>query len=335
MARIFIDGFNSGDSSAWDAGSMSAYPADRSGFGPYCASKGNGAAYVDKFFSSKSAIYFKMRYESQIYGHDTYPVISFFSGAAMIAVLRQLPTSMLLCFATTSGAGSSGTVRATSINAVSPSKVYLLEFYFYPLTSDSGRFVLKIDGTTWIDWTGVTSAGAESVDQIRIGLFSPASQYPYFYFSDVVIDDADWIGNTRVGYKQISGAGNAAQWTPSIGDNYTCVDEQTPSDVDLVASNTNDQQDMHEVGSLQVGSAGYSVNSIKSVQVQAVFNKTGTPTPTSLALGVRTSDTDDFKGSHAPEVSMAGATEIWDENPVTETAWDTEDVFEIGYKAVA
>jgi hypothetical protein len=333
MARLFIDGFNSGDASAWDTRAATNFPANRAGFGPYCAYSDATGRYLQKNFGTKTELYGKCRWEpTSSYSGATLMSFQFLSGGSIIAGIHvsTLPYAPRFYTGTAEGA-SSNTLRATADVSVVVGRVYLLEFYIKPKTDGTGRFTLKLDGITVIDWTGVTSGGAESVDSFRV--FPTTTNYATFYVGDVVLDDSAWIGNTRIGYKLVNGAGEYTEMTPSgAASNFQNVDEVPPSALDFNWSNTDEQKDMYTLDTLQVGTGAFSVNSIKSVQVQATAKYAGSPTPTVLKTGVRIGSTDDWKGTATPGVSSGPVSNIWETNPATSNPWATTDDFQAGVK---
>jgi hypothetical protein len=146
-----------------------------------------------------------------------------------------------------------------------------------------------------------------------------------------VFDNASWIGDTVVLGLSPSGAGNAAQWDPSAGSNYACVDEVPPSDTDYVSTNINDEIDTYAISDLP------SVVSVKAVQVLARARKEGVSTPQNIALVLRTGSTDYPSEDQALNTTFMGHIKLWEQNPNTAAAWTESGVngIEAGVKARA
>lgn len=334
MARLFIDGFCSGDASLWDfCYSSITFPADRGGFGPYCAYLNGSLAQLYKNFGSKTAIYAKFRMEIKT-GSASAKTLSLHASSSQIACLA-FPTDSPIGFYTgTSEWVSSDTLRASSVNNLVANRVYLVEFYYLPRTDSSGGFALRIDGQPEINWTGITSASGTSVDTICLGNNQAASSHQ-MYFGEVVIDDSNWIGNTRIGYRLINGAGNYAQFTGVPGANYANVDEVPANDLDFNWVNSVDQIDSFTLDSLQTGSYGGVANSIKSVAVQVRHKYTGSPTPTKMRPFLRIGGTDSPGTAVACPTTPISSQSIWEVRPDNSQPFATTDDPEIGYKSAA
>jgi len=54
----------------------------------------------------------------------------------------------------------------------------------------------------------------------------------WFCIDNLIVDNAGWIGQTRIQGLAVSGAGTTTQFDPSTGSNYECVNEVPYSDTD-------------------------------------------------------------------------------------------------------
>jgi len=334
MARIFIDGFSTGDCTAWDYGKSYEMPANRPGFGPYCYRRNSAGEFLRKTLGAQyTELYFKFRLEVIQGTTSAYPVMVFRANNVPIAGVRLTVTTYLPEFYTLNTEGASGaTIRATSATALYLYRVYSIEGYIKPVNGATGRFILKVDGTTVIDWTGISTYGTEYVDGITLG--NDVSGFPGCYFGDVVLDSADWVGASRVGYKVPSGAGNFAQFTPSAGSNYQNVDEVPVSASDYNYVNSVDQIDSFTTpAAISVGTGGYTVNTVKAYAVTTNVRKTGSPTPAHIRNFIRSGTTDDPQGSFVPGETALAVQSIWELDPATSAAWATNATPEIGYKS--
>lgn len=329
MARIFIDGIESGGLELWSAsfGSPAANNSQAGRTGTYCLYM-PASSYLRKTISAQADIYMAFKYEN-LSSTITRPVIKFMNGATVLGVLAvETGTLKLLAYK-----GDSATLLATSTAAMSAAAWKLIEIYYLPHATD-GAFQVKIDGVLDIDIDPAdgdisTAPSTANIDTVQVG--GGASQLAG-YLDDIVLDDAGWIGNTKIQGIVPTGAGTTTQWDPSAGDNYACVDELPPSDADYVSTNVTNEIDTYAMGNLTG-----SITSIKCVQIQARAAYEGTPTPTHIQLGCRSNGADYFATDLTPPSSFGPLTKILETDPDTEVAWiaDGVNAAEFGVKATA
>jgi hypothetical protein len=328
MARLFIDGFETRGFEAWSVvtGTIGTQvtitaspPAGMSG--SYYLVLGSGTVKYN-LPTSKSGIYlaFKLKWS----GTSDRPIMSFYAGATLLGSLGVL-------YATGDIRSLWGTteIEKTTSGNVIGATVRLIEIYYIPHIS-AGTFVVKVDGSTVLNSTGVkTGAATSNIDGVLFGCGNPGFTGSY---DDIVMDDADWIGNTKIQGIVPTGAGTTTQWDPSTGNNYACVDETPPSDTDYVSTNTTNEIDTYAMGDL----AG-AITSIKCIQIQARAAYEGAPTPTKIQLGCRSGGADYFATDIAPGSTFAGIKKILETDPATGVAWTADGVnaAEFGIKAVA
>ena len=329
MARVFIDGFESGGLDQWsvivDACVANNSQAGRTG--TYCLYAPSYGC-VRKTIPAKSAIYMAFKFESNT-SNLTRPIVKFMNGATVLGALAlETATLKLIAYK-----GDSATELGKSASAMSVSAWKLVEIYYLPHLTD-GAFQVKIDGVLEIDIdpaTGNTSTAPSTtnIDTVQLGSSASLSAS---YFDDIVLDDAAWIGNTKIQGIVPTGAGTTTQWDPSAGSNYACVDERPPADTDYVSTNTTNEIDTYAFGDL----AG-AISSIKCVQIQARAAYEGAPTPTHIRLGCRVNGVDYFATDLVPASSFGLISKILETDPDTEVAWTSDGVnaAEFGIKATA
>lgn len=329
MARLFIDGFEGGDTTLWN-GAWGAYAKASASSSPPAAFSGSyyvnmGGYSLYKILSaSESAIYLAFKIIIQSRSSTTRDVCGFADSAGTLAaVVRLTGNPGYFCLRI-----GSSTVETGSTN-LSVDIAYLLEIKYIPLNS-GGTFELKINGNVEFTYSGDTTNGLENVQGIIVGRCG--GDAPEFYCDDVVVDDADYPGNTRIQAIVPTGAGTTTQWDPSTGNNYACVDERPASDTDYVSTNTTDEIDTYAMGDLSG-----AVSVVKCLQIQARIAYEGSPTPTHIQLGCRSNGADYFDGDISPTSGFATVAKILETDPDTETAWLAEavDSSEFGVKATA
>ncbi len=330
MARIFIDGFESGGLENWNSKSAGAGVTAAGGgmSGSYCLDIDGTYEYVFKILpATKTTLYVAFKYSSQ----------STVGGGTIIQFLDSAGTEILCVIRnTTSGyleirrGNRSGTLLDTGTTYIAVNTTWLIEVYYVPLNS-GGAVQLKVNNNpVEAEFSGDTTGGEELINSVRFG---DTGTYSRCYIDDIVIDDADWIGPTRIQGLVPTGAGTTTQWDPSAGSNYACVDERPASDSDYVSTNVTDEIDTYATGDMTG-----TIDSIKCVQIQARCGKDGVPTPTQLQLAVRSGGTNYFSASKAvPSVFGVPVWAIWEDNPADSADWEEADVnaMEIGIKAAA
>jgi hypothetical protein len=321
MSRVFMDGAETGTNVHFDYdnrpiivthGGLDVYT------GNY-AFNGNG---IKTFASTYDYLYFALRYIT-ISAIDAWPLRIYNSGS-MIGGLYQYGSSYLQARKGASTPLGNGT---TVFEYGDPWR--LIEVYYHP-DPTSGSFVVKVAGETEINYSGSTTSSATTIDGFGFAMSDHR-------VDDIVIDDADWIGDTRILGLPVIGNGTTNDCLASLNDtdsdNYKCVDEIPGSTNDYVYSNSNNIVELYTVTDFST-----SITSIKCVQVSSIGLKYGAPTPTNVQAGCRTGSSNYF-GDSTPmkTVNSIAAIKLMDINPNTSSAWSDSDIdgLEIGFQTVA
>jgi hypothetical protein len=328
MARIFIDGFESGGDDLWDAESnatvISSAGLDMDG--DYCLDLNDLAEYIQKDITADDEMYFAFLYRpTDVTGSEA--IMGVFNGG-----------TLLIGFGRPAAAGGIQAYRGLYTSIVTGTKTfninttYLIEIRI-KIADSGGRIELKVDGVADIDFTGDTKVDANTqFDKVRLGYWDLIGMYCKAYFDNMIMDDTAWIGDTKIQKILPTGAGATTGWTPSAGANYACVDERPASDADYVSINSNDAVDTYAAGDM----AG-SISSVKCVQVQSRTESDGSPTPTNLKLVVRSGGADHLSGDKTVPAGPKSLFNLWETNPADSQAWEEADVnaVEIGIKSAA
>ena len=329
MARIFIEGFESGTVDLWEEkyGTPSIQSTTKKS-GTYAFSSNNSATiYMMKNISTVSTLYFKF------WMYVTNP-----SSIGIIFATIESGTTYQNCVCINTSrylevrrGNSSGTLLGTSVNQLPQNTWCLLEGKIV-VADSGGEIEIKLNGLDdlIIDYTGDTQGGTTAdITKVLLGCNCASSGWGSWLIDDFVLDDADWIGNTRIQPCLISGAGSWASWTPSTGSNYACVDEVPASDTDYNSINSIDKIDSFATNDLTG-----SIALIECVQIQARVWKEGSPTPLNLALTVRVGGVDYVGSDNAVSTNAKSFFELYQSKPGG-GSWATADVngMEIGYKS--
>lgn len=325
MARIFIDGFESGGDDLWDAESnanvISSAGLDMDG--DYCLDLNASNEYLQKDITADDEIYFAFLYRFTNTG--AYELLSLFSGAnLMIQIARDNASGKIKVYRLY-------TVLDTGTHTLNIDTTYLIEVRVK--IADAGGIIdVKVDGVSDITFSGDTKEGAYTqFNKVRLGYVS-GTRYSFAYFDNFIMDDYAWIGDTKIQKILPIGGGNSTIWNPSVGANWQCVDERPASDVDYVSTDAIDQVDTYAAANM----AG-SIGSVKCVQIQSRTESDGTPTPTNLKLVARSGGADHLSGDKAVPAAPKGLWNLWETNPADSLAWEEADVnaMEIGIKSAA
>ena len=121
----------------------------------------------------------------------------------------------------------------------------------------SGNVTINIDNVEKMNETEDTqnTANAYCTSVYLGGNGTGASSYTNR--DDVVIMDTaaggvcdDFLGDVIIQCISPTGTGSAADWTPSTGDNYACVDEKPPNTGDYIESATQNDVDTYATGNV-------------------------------------------------------------------------------------
>jgi len=327
MSRIFMDGFESGSMDLWSSSAgvtLNSSLAGRSG--AYCADLTTNPAYMIINVPSDDEYYLAFKYYESATNYNA--IVSFYENATKHAYLYRYLSASDIYLVEAAGT----TIVATGPGAFPISTWVSIEVYI-KIANSGGRCIVKINGITCIDYTGdLQNGGTGIINSIRFG-FVAINQYGYCYLDDVIIDNANWIGSTSIQGLAVTGAGNSAQFDPSTGNNYACVDEIPPSDADYISTNVPNEIDTYACGDLTG-----TINSVKAVQVQARCVQEGSPAVPKIQLVTRPTSTDRVSASKSVQTFAPGVvSNIWELNPDDSAAWESADVngMEIGVKAVA
>lgn len=123
--------------------------------------------------------------------------------------------------------------------------------------NSSGNVTINVDNVEVLDEAANTqNTGNAYCTKVSLGSEGTGAS-SYTYRDDVVIMDTaaggvcdDFLGDVIIQCISPTGTGSAADWTPSTGDNYACVDERPPNTGDYIESATQNQVDTYATGNV-------------------------------------------------------------------------------------
>ena len=327
MARLFIDGFETGKCSPfWETPEFGSIAAAKPGMSGAYSNYFTNSAGVVRLPATETEIYTACKVRLEDTYNTNVVVFRDSTDANMFSLYFNYSAAPKWDIEILRGSWN-GTVLDTADAAITINTTYLLEIYYKPLNT-GGQITVKLDGVQILSYSGDTTAGLEAVDNVKWGYDGALA---YVNFDDIVIDNADWIGNTRIQKLQISGAGTTSEWDASAGNPEDCIDEIPYSDSDWVETNV-----VNESITCACSDMTGNIDSIKCVEVYGRMAYEGTPTPTKQKLAIRVNGTEYYGSDESPALTFNTFGKRWELNPDDAAAWEEADInaIEIGVRSV-
>jgi hypothetical protein len=327
MARIFLDGVESGSLDLWTS-SSGATAASTSGItgmtGDYCIELSSLSDNILKTLTATSELYVSLKvYSAGSITNNT--IISFLSDSTTQGLL-YLDTYYHSLYARkgsyTGGSplGSGGVLYETQC------KTYEIH---YKLDSTTGIFKVKQDGEVIINYVGNTGVG--TLNRICLGSFDLGTN-AQIYVDDVVLDSDSWIGQPKIKRVYPTGIGASGNnWYSTRENDWESVDEIPYSLTDFIHVNTTSVIDTFETSDLSLGPVNF-----KSVQLQTRGRKGTSSSVGSIKLAIRSNSTDyPFSTGHTLLVTTSTFSKATQTDPATSAAWTSAGInaMEIGVKS--
>lgn len=333
MARIFIDGFESGDLSLWDEGAPVnlVQTAGAQLTGAYCLSVMGLDTQIAKTLPTRQEYYFAFTCipESQ-------------SGTALCTIMGgEVPICTLTRKGTSYGeleirlGDDLAAVSATSLNYLGLSiisKCYVV--LHVVIHGTTGSVTATVNGRTAVSVTDVDTTYSGTVTGITkfiLGSVATTGRFPG-NIDDVVIDDSVAPIRPRIFALKPTQDGTYNDFEPSIGVlNYICVDDIPGTEIDFVMSGTPDAKDSYVVNDIP---AIYS--DVRCVQISSAAWYEGNSPTKHLELFLKTGTTEVFSDTKALNVYPQTFSSMFEINPDTLALYTVEEVnaMEIGIKAL-
>jgi hypothetical protein len=293
-------------------------------------STGNTVYVGQAFETNQTEIIFGMAFQWLSFSADT-PIFTLTDGASTQQIRLQGSASNQL------EVYRNGTVIASAPNPFLLGKWFMMEGYI-KVANSGGRFVVKKDGVTIIDFTGDTQSTANAyATHWYLGTFQGPNGVGYgaddlYILTPTGDDPVTYLTDWKVESAWVTANGNSAQFTPSAGSNWQNVDEiNSDSDTTYNSSNTVGHKDTFVIEDLATTSG-----EVIAVQVFEIWRKDDVGARTARQI-VRSGGTD-YEG---PDVAMNDAystnVRALPENPDTSAPWTISEVnsAEVGYKLEA
>lgn len=328
MARLFIDGAESGDLHCWDvifggstglavvAGSLTP------GQGSYKFKSGNynqDNSYVVKNISPANPAAVKIKFYFEYTANGSNAEISWVGNSQGVQLCLCLESNGTLSVRKSS---KNGTQLAVGTKTLLPNTPYLIEAYFF--LDASGAIQTKIGGVTDINFSGnTTNQASNTITYFTIGWINDINiSGANFYWDHVAVDDTDWPGDGSIFELVLDADGDNAQLTPSAGSNYACVADVPGSDADYVYGNTDALEDNYQHAAIPSW-----VASINAVQLLIRAQGVGAPSVGGLKHVLRIAATDyDGPRKTVPVGTLTNLLNLWQKSPATAVDFTVSEV---------
>ena len=196
------------------------------------------------------------------------------------------------------------------------------------IDASSGWLNVYKDGnaTPVLAYAGDTDISSLQINKVRILHYnSPViGGQGSSYMDDIYIDDTTGEASANAPILRFyhvvpSGAGNYAEFDPSTGTNYSCVDEIPPSDADYVSTATAGEYDSYAMNSITLG-AGQEVAAV----IPIAYVKRGADSE-EIALGTRYSSANLVGSDQSPGAALVMLSERQTTKPGG-GAWDQTSI---------
>jgi len=178
----------------------------------------------------------------------------------------------------------------------------------------SGNIKVYFNGTEIIDYTAdLTISGV--TEFTRVGL-AGSHVGGRATLSEIIVANEDTRNMSLVTLAP-NAAGDVNSWTGA----YTDIDETAWADTDLIYTDTDGNQFMCNLSTLPTGTF-----TIRTVKMAVRASRTGSPTPTSLDVGVKSGGSVDVADNHALSLPWLTYERFMDLNPITSSAWSGAEI---------
>lgn len=209
------------------------------------------------------------------------------------------------------------------------------------ISNTVGTVDVQVNGQSVLSLTNQDTRNGGTVDQCDtielVGVDGASQEIAHTLFDDFYICDTsgsannDFLGPLKVEELHPNGAGNSAQFTPSTGANWECVDE-TPAndDTDYVSESTANDKDTHTMTNL-----ANIDGTIYGVQVDAITRVEDATTHTHTNIVRRSTSEANGAGPTISSTTFVAVSDIFEQDPAAGPGvWTVTNVnaMEAGYE---
>ncbi len=239
------------------------------------------------------------------------------TGATLLGVLQKTNGAFELY------TGNYANLVATTPAILDVNRWIVMQFHF-KIADSNGVFRMKWDNEIIAEYEGDTQVGTQD-EVASVLIYQPRAASSYVYFDDIIINNTlgnrnnSWPNGARVYRLVVNGAGTYAQWTPSAGSNYQCVDETPPSLADFVKPTDVNQIDNYTFADLS------DVDQVSGVVLELWGETVGNPAINAVRPFLRLDDVD-YAGSATGLSTTFGPTQFLYDIAPDGSAWTVSKV---------
>jgi hypothetical protein len=338
MARILVEGFETGNAGQWDTFSASVgesmnVVSDQKHSGTYSIYNGNLYwSYWTKLFNITSGTLYGSFWHRWHYSTGAWGSVGWFEIVDFFTLTGPSTNQVSLNFS-----NALGTIRAMRGDCfgttLASSSQWLLTYDTWHLIQFKifvhpvfGVFQVWLDGvpTPVIDLNNINTQGdsiSTTISSFHLGFHERTNGVTNCWWDDLILDDAALPGGSKIVPLTVNNNGASNLWTPTVGLNYQCIDEIPTNDADYVQTQGLENIDLFTTSGF---SPGVPCN-IKSIQESVRTMKDGVDISSVHPL-LRSGATI-FKGlSKTLSFSFKNETQIWETNPLTLEAFTIDEV---------
>lgn len=199
------------------------------------------------------------------------------------------------------------------------------------VSDTTGSVTIRKNGKAFYELTNIdTRNGANSTcNKIELFVEHSTDTGNIYYWDDMYVAE-DFLGDVRIETIYPAGAGASAQWDPSTGLNFECVDETPLNETDYISSLTAEDVDTYVFGNLSV-----AAGTIRALQVNMTAKKDDAGGRW-IAPVLRPAATNHIGASQAIGDSYIDYRQVYETNPETSSGWTVADIngAEFGVKLI-
>ena len=231
------------------------------------------------------------------------------------------------------GEGPSGTLLGTTPVIQAANTWYELEAILTVGTGTSGSLIVKLNGATVLNLTGINTQGTAGSTVAYGGPFAFSSNSNNsFYFDDLYGCDTTGPAPTNTFLSTVAGgmgprvytlfpnANHSVAWTPSTGTNYSNVNSSSFQSTNYNYATASGEQDLYTIPTpaAEVGSA---VGTILGVQTTFIGNENDAGT-CNVQSSINSGGTSYQGTSRIMTATFSKYADLWLTDPATGSAWN-------------
>lgn len=329
MTLRFIDGFDH-YSTAYIAKKYDNYSGvSISSDGRYgnCLSHANSASYVRKNFDNQQTLICGAAFKYTQLGAAS-ATFCFYGSTNFQVVFRLNSTGNIEAYR-----GPSSVLLGTSSAIVPANKWVYLEFKV-KVDNTAGTIDVRMNNTNILSLSDIDTQYTAVAYMNRVYLYGYTTGCKY---DDVYICDGagtrnnDFLGDCKVECLFPDANGSINEWTPSAGNNYACVDEQSEPDLtDYVSTTIEGLADLYSVSALEE-----TVGFIYGLQPLVYARTNDAINVHDIAIEIKTYDAYFISADHELDTTSVYYGETQETNPSTGELWTIDEInsAEFGFSA--